>query len=234
MSGVKRLKPKSEQQNTMSEESHDVFCPKCNILVNAPVIASGNTKLRSSALSPEDIPDAEYECDRYYVAVCRRCGSPFLIREARFGIPAEFETLTERQVLYPTETRLPLEGVPASVRRAYDQAKQSFTASLYEPCALMCRRCLEATCKFLGANGRDLNARLEALAASGRVDTRMIKWGHGIRLLGNEAAHDPESKVSVEDARDVLEFTEALLIYIFALNHRYTQFERRRDQKTKP
>jgi hypothetical protein len=201
--------------------------------VNAPVIATGHGGFNSSAINPVDVPDAEYHGDVYYVAMCRRCSSPFLIKESRFGVPGEFETVTETQVLYPTENRLPLDGVPAGVRRAYEQAKQSFIAFLYEPCALICRRCLEAACKHLGAKGRDLNARLEALEASGFVDSRMIRWGHGIRLLGNEAAHDPESVVSVEDARDVLEFTEALLIYIFALNYRFSLFEARRN-KSRP
>jgi hypothetical protein len=214
----------------MSKESHDVFCPKCNILVDAPVIASGHGGYASAALNPEDVPDAEYHGDTYSVLLCRRCSSPFLLKESRYGVPGEFETVTESQVVYPTENRLPVDGVPTSVRRAYEQAKQSFTASLYDPCALMCRRCLEAACKHLGVSGRDLNARLEALEKSGLVDARMIRWAHGIRLLGNEAAHDPDSAVSLEDARDVLEFTEALLIYVFALNHRYSEFEARRNK----
>jgi Domain of unknown function (DUF4145) len=213
----------------MSKESHDVFCPKCNILVEAKVIASGD-EITSSAVNPEDEADAQYHRDAYYVAVCKRCDSPFLIKESCLGVPGEFETITDSQLLYPTENRLPLDGVPVAVRRAYEQAKQSFTASLYEPCALMCRRCLEAACKHLGAKGKNLNARLEALEATGSVDARMIRWAHGIRLIGNEAAHDPESAVSLEDARDVLEFTEALLIYIFALNQRFSLFEARRSK----
>jgi hypothetical protein len=214
----------------MSKESHDVFCPKCNILVDARIIARGHGGFASATLNPIEEVDTEYHGDVYYIATCRRCSSPFLIKESVYGVPGEFESVTETEVLYPSETRLPVDGVPASVRRAYEQAKQSFTASLYDPCALMCRRCLEAACKHLGVSGRDLNARLEALEKSGLVDARMIRWAHGIRMLGNEAAHDPESAVSLEDARDVLEFTEALLIYVFALNHRYSQFEARRKK----
>ncbi len=217
----------------MSNESYDVFCPKCNVLVDARIIARGHGGFESSALDPVDVPDADYHGDIYKILLCRRCKSPFLLKESLFGVPGEFETITEGQLLYPTESRLPIDGVPQPVHRAYEQAKQSFTASLYDPCALMCRRCLEAACKHLGATGRDLNARLEALKKSGLVDVRMISWAHGIRMLGNEAAHDPESAVSLEDARDVLEFTEALLIYVFALNHRYAQFEARRKKTTK-
>jgi hypothetical protein len=216
----------------MSSESHDLFCPKCNILVSARVIASGHGGFSSAALNPEDVPDAEYHGDSYSVALCGRCSSPFLLKESRYGVPGEFETITESQLLFPSESRLPLEGVPEPVRRAYEQASRSFGASLYEPCALMCRRCLEGVCKVQGASGSNLNAKLESLEKSGAIDARMVRWAHGIRLLGNDAAHDLDTVISQEDARDVLDFTEALLIYIFALNHRFAAFSARRNKQS--
>jgi hypothetical protein len=106
----------------MSSESHDLFCPKCNILVSARVIASGHGGFSSVALNPEDVPDAEYHGDSYSVALCGRCNSPFLLKESRYGVPGEFETITESQLLYPNESRLPLDGVPEPVRHAYEQA----------------------------------------------------------------------------------------------------------------
>jgi hypothetical protein len=214
----------------MSNESRDLFCPKCNILVSARVIASGRGGFSSTALNPVDVSDAVYHGDSYFVALCGRCNSPFLLQESRYGVPGEFETVTESRLLYPTESHLPLDGVPESVRRAYEQASRAFGASLYEPCALMCRRCLEGVCKVQGASGSNLNTKLESLEKSGAIDARMIRWAHGIRLLGNDAAHDLDTVISQEDARDVLDFTEALLIYIFALNHRFGAFSARRKK----
>lgn len=213
------------------QESHDLFCLKCNILVSARVIATGHGGFTSSAPNPIDEVDTEYHGDSYSIALCGRCSSPFLIKESLYGIPGEFETMTESQLLYPIDSRLPLDGVPEPVKRAYDQASRSFRASLFEPCALMCRRSLEGVCKAQGVSGPNLNAKLEALEKSGAIDARMIRWAHSIRLLGNDAAHDVDAIVSAEDARDVLDFTEALLIYIFELNHRYTVFATRRSKK---
>ena len=146
----------------MSQESRDLFCLKCNILVSAHVIASGHGGFTSSALNPIDEVDAEYHGDFYSIALCRRCSSPFLIKESLYGIPGEYESVTETQLLYPTDSRFPLDGVPEPIKRAYDQASRSFRASLYEPCALMCRRTLEGVCKAQGVSGSNLNAKLKA------------------------------------------------------------------------
>jgi hypothetical protein len=59
----------------------------------------------------------------------------------------------------------------------------------------------------------------------------LLNWAHGVRLVGNEAAHDVETAVSPEDARDILEFTEALLMYVFTLDAKYRSFETRRSKR---
>jgi hypothetical protein len=140
----------------MAESSFDLFCPQCNILVEARVIAEGHGGFQSSAINPIDEADTEYYGDNYSVCLCRRCSQPFLVRQSLYGIPGEFETVTEEEVLYPSESKLLAEGLPENVKTAYDQAARSLHASLFEPCVLMSRKCLEAVCKILSAKGRDL------------------------------------------------------------------------------
>ena len=130
----------------MSKTEFDVYCRICNMLVAAKVVAEGNGGFRSDAVNPLDEVDPEYHGEHYYI-VCGRCGQLFLTRQSLFGSPAEFGTVTDEKVLYPTETKLALDGVPNMIKSAYDQASRSFSASLFEPCVLMCRKCLEATCK---------------------------------------------------------------------------------------
>lgn len=216
----------------MQKETFDVFCPTCNILVEAKVIARGFGEYRSDAVNPLDEVDTEYHGDHYSVALCRRCKGPFLVREALFGVPGEFETVTDEAVLYPVAPGPKLDGLPDSIARAIQQAHRSYSASSYDACAVMCRRALEALCKSLSANGRDLARRLADLKESGRIDTRLLNWAHGVRLVGNEAAHDVETAVSAEDARDILEFTEALLMYVFTLDAKFRSFEKRRSKRT--
>jgi len=173
----------------MSESAFDVFCPNCNILVEAKVIAQGSGGFSSDAVNFVDQADMPYHGDQYFVCLCRRCSQPFLIKRSLYGVPAEFESITDEIVLYPTESKLIEEGLPEAVKTAYDQAAKSFNASLYEPCVLMCRKCLEAVCKSFNAQGRDLSKRLIKLSEDGHIDSRLLNWAHEIRLVGNEATH---------------------------------------------
>lgn len=216
----------------MEKETFDVFCPTCNILVEAKVIARGFGNYRSAAVNPIDEVEADYHGDHYSVALCRRCNGPFLVREALYGIPGEFETVTDEVVLYPASVGPKIEGLPDSIGRSVTQAHRSYAASSYDACAVMCRRALEALCKTLSASGRDLARRLADLKATGRIDSRLLDWAHGVRLVGNQAAHDVETAVTAEDARDILEFTEALLTYVFTLDAKFRSFEARRKGRS--
>lgn len=216
----------------MQKETFDVFCPACNILVEARVVAHGLGKYRSDAVNPIDEVDCEYHGGHFSVALCRRCNGPFLVREALWGVPGEFETVTEEVVLYPVSGGPKIEGVPDSIGRAVAQAHRSRDTASYDACALMCRRALEALCKTLSANGKDLAQRLGDLKANGHIDSRLLDWAHSVRLVGNEAAHDVDTGVTAEDARDILEFTEALLMYVFTLDAKFRAFEARRKGRT--
>ena len=198
------------------------------MLIAARVVAEGNGGFRSDAVSPLEEFGAEYHGEHYYVCICGRCSQPFLIRQSLFSMSAEFETVQDEKILYPSEKKLPLDGVSNIIKSAYDQASRSFSASLFEPCVLMCRKCLEATCKILGAKGRDLKSKLQSLLDGGHIDSRLLNWAHEIRLIGNEAAHNPDTKVTKREARDVLDFTEAILIYVFFLTSRFDAFRARR------
>jgi len=109
-----------------------------------------------------------------------------------------------------------------------------YSASSFDACALMCRRSIEALCKALGATNGSLQIKLDALFKQQVIDPRLIEWAHGIRVVGNEAAHDTELELSKEDARDALDFTEALLMYVFALNNRFAAFSARRKRGKQP
>ena len=52
-----------------------------------------------------------------------------------------------------------------------------------------------------------------------------------MRVAGNEAAHDVQVQVSPQDANDMLEFTRALLEYVFTFRRRFERFKERRAGK---
>ena len=181
----------------MARETFSVFCPTCNVQVEARSIARGHGGFASAADDPFDSEvETEYHGDAYSIAMCPSCASPFLLKQARYTLLGDNETFTKEELIYPRVVALALSGVPDSVRRAYEQAQRSFLTSSFDACALMCRRSLEALCTSFNVEGEKLAAKLKTLAARGIIEARLVDWAHGVRLVGNEAAHDTETEVS--------------------------------------
>ena len=209
----------------------DVFCPECNIQVEARVIATVGHGFESEAMKPDDEVDAPFKQNIFSIAVCPKCDAPFFIKEELRGVPGEFEAIADETVLYPAAVRASFENTPEPVKRAYEQALRCYSSSAFEACALMCRRSLEALCRSQGVQSGNLDSKLKKLAEQRVIDARLAEWAHGIRIVGNEAAHDTDTELSKEDAKDALDFTEALLTYVFVLNERFAAFSARRKQK---
>jgi len=53
-------------------------------------------------------------------------------------------------------------------------------------------------------------------------------------LLGNVAAHGVELGTTAEDAGDILDFTNALIEYVFTFRDRFDQFKARRAVVVQP
>jgi len=212
----------------MPKDAFDLFCSNCNILIEAKVIAHGSGGFRSDAVSPLDEIDTEYHGEHYSIALCGRCNGPFLVRESLYGVPGEFETVTDEKILFPATPVGELQGVPKPVLSAMEQAVRSFRTGSYDAAALMCRRTVEALCTALAASGASLASKLRNLHDSGHIDQKLLSWAHAVRLVGNDAAHAVEEEISTEDARDILELTEAILLYAFSLDKRFREFKDRR------
>lgn len=94
----------------------------------------------------------------------------------------------------------------------------------------MCRKCLEITCKSFGIGERNIYGSLQKLHKEGHIDSRLLGLAHEIRLIGNEAAHGSDDNITKEDARDVLDFTEAILIYLYSLGKKLKLLKGRRNR----
>lgn len=62
----------------------------------------------------------------------------------------------------------------------------------------------------------------------GLIDERLFEWSDALRHAGNEASHDVNVTVSQADATDIIEFTNAILDYLFSYRDRFEKF--REDQ----
>jgi DNA-binding Lrp family transcriptional regulator len=95
----------------------------------------------------------------------------------------------------------------------------------------MCRKTLEAICAANGVHERNLLNSLKKLREQGVIEQRLYEWADTLRIAGNEAAHDVDVRVSAPDAKDVLEFTKALLEYTFTFRDKFEKFRERRTKR---
>jgi uncharacterized protein DUF4145 len=188
-----------------------LYCRKCGALVSAE---HHDTYRRGD---PDEGPQEVISFLR-----CPACSDPFLVLQEDYG------ELSEPEVLYPAVTRLN-PNLPKPILAAYAEADSCFRGKAYTAAAIMCRKTLEGLCAEHGVTKRPLIASLGELRDKGIIDGRLYEWSDTLRVAGNEAAHDVGVTVSAEDARDLVEFTNAILEYVFTFRDRYEAFKLRRS-----
>jgi hypothetical protein len=175
--------------------------------------------------------DTPYNVTEYAIALCCKCNTVFLVESDFYEIPGEVCAPQDVSVLYPNDRNISTEGIPETVLRAYDAAIRSYRAGLYEPCVIMCRKCIEALCHEFGAVKGNLKERIERLQKNGQIDDRLLTWADELRIIGNDAAHDLDINIVQVDAQNALEFVEAILMYVFSLTRKFEEFKKRRGTK---
>ena len=130
----------------------------------------------------------------------------------RFG----WDLVTREPV--PREPEAPAH-LPEDVRRAFEQAARAARRDADADLAIMgCRRTLEIALARKGAPQGRLVDQIHHLANEGDLTRDLADWAHHIRELGNEAAHGPvRGEAAADQARELLEFTRLVLMYLFTL-----------------
>ncbi|HEY9286165.1 MAG TPA: DUF4145 domain-containing protein [Pyrinomonadaceae bacterium] len=186
-------------------------CTRCEALVNAELIA--NYELEEN--------DVIYN---YCFLKCPKCERPLLADNDPYFGPMR---------LYPPQGNRINPFLPKPLKDAYREAISCFKSKAYTATAIMCRKTLEGICVEHGAKGNNLVSALKDLKDKGVIESRLYEWADALRISGNEAAHDVKVTVSAEDARDILEFTNALLEYVFTFRDKFEEFKNRRANKGK-
>jgi hypothetical protein len=123
---------------------------------------------------------------------------------------------------------------PTDVGRYWLQAHRSATDENWDAAALMARSALQLALRGHNAKAGSLKAEIDDLAARGVLPPHMKEWAHELRDLANDAAHPgpgaPTS--SSDDVRDVIEFLDFLLQYLYTLPHEIAEYRKRRQGKT--
>jgi len=133
--------------------------------------------------------------------------------------------------VYPPQDKQLGRSVPIPIRQAYQEAVACFKAKAFTASAIMCRKTLEGLCVEHGVKAGNLAKSLKELKEKGLIEGRLLEWAEALRNFGNEAAHDVLVNIAPQDAKDIIEFTEALIEYVFTYRDRFDDFQKRRRKE---
>jgi hypothetical protein len=193
-----------------------VLCETCEALVDAQILKDYEGLEEESGLPY-----------KYSFLRCPKCDNPFLVVQE-----ISEDGWDNPYTLYPPQERIN-PSYPEPIKKAYLEAKACFKAKAYTAGAIMCRKVLEGICAEHKIKEKNLEASLKEMKDQGIIESRLFEWADTLRISGNEAVHDLSVTVPKEDARDIMEFTNALLEYLFTFKDRYEAYKKRHDGKKK-
>ena len=197
-----------------------VDCKNCEAVVDAKELHSYDTWAEEV-----DMPV------RFNFLKCPRCHRPLVTVQENYAFTGGGEPLWEDPVrLFPPRDEPAGVAFPNSIRLPYEEALACFRAKAFAATAIMCRKSLEGMCHEHNARRKGLASGLKELRDKGVIEARLFEWAEALRISGNKAAHDVSPDISRQDAKDILEFTDALLQYVFTFSDRFDRFMERRQK----
>jgi len=134
---------------------------------------------------------------------------------------------------WPIGKAKPSENWPDDVQRFWIQSHDSLRSENWDAAAVMARSAVQVTMRDKGAVGNDLYHEIEDLATKGDLPPLMKDWSHEVRVLGNDSAH-PKPKTpptTPEDARDIVQFLDSLLLYLYDFPKKISDYRQRRKPR---
>ena len=193
-----------------------IECHSCNAKVDAEVLYDYN--------------DEDLFAIRTLLLKCPSCNSA-IVAESR-------ETYKDNKTLWTNPTRVHPHpkrelgsDIPTIVRYSIDEAEKCMQSGAYLAAVAMCGRSLEAICRHYSTKDSYLGNGLKELRDKGLIDSRLYEWGEELRDQRNDAAHATDTKISAQDARDVMTFTYAIIDYVFLLAQKFKQFQERKKTR---
>ena len=193
-------------------------CQECNAAVNAEGVGHYEAGDRETPV--------EY---RYSFLKCPRCASPFLVIRDRL-LDIHPRGWSDPILLFPSQRQAD-PSLPKLVREPFQEALTCLRNQTFTAAAMLCRKTLEAICVQHEIRSGDLKSKLRKLLASDIIDQRLFEWSDALRISGNEAAHNVNVTVDRQEAQDVVDFTHALLEYVFTYRDKFAKFMQRREQQ---
>jgi len=190
-------------------------CSRCEAIVDAQELHS----------YVDTDPDPEAPPGMWTFLKCPKCTMPLVTVQVDLG-----EGYDPPTRVYPAKNKELGASIPKNIRGAFKEASMCMKAKAYTASAIMCRKALEGLCAAHKVKEKNLSLSLKKLREKGLIEERLFEWAEALRNMGNEAAHDVNVVMNAQDAKDMIEFTEALLEYVFTYRDKFERFKSRRVQ----
>ena len=144
---------------------------------------------------------------------CTSCASWLVVK----GDPNEFNIANPRIIEIIPGFPQAHEDLPERARRFLDQAMQTLAES--DASAVMSGSAVDAMLKELGYEKGSVYERIDKAVKDRHLTEAMGEWAHSVRLGSNRPRHadDVNPHMSLAEARQSLEFAEALGQFLFVL-----------------
>lgn len=172
-------------------------------------------------------PDDYREYDYYQIVKCKGCHRISFRKENEDHVVPSFDedggviptTTVETYPRILNEHRgiRRLHPVPQTVRDIYTETINATKEDALTLAGIGFRAVIESICNDQQIKGKDLKARITALAKKGMISNMEANRLHAIRFLGNDAAHDIK-RPRPESIRVVLRIVEHLIENIYILD----------------
>jgi hypothetical protein len=160
---------------------------------------------------------------RGYILLCTNCNKPSFIDM----VGATIKSATPAAML-----GLEVGGLPEDVQTLYDEARRSTSVGSYTSVVLTCRKILMHVAVEKGAKeGLGFIEYVEYLAANSYIPPDGRDWVDHIRSKANEANHEIVI-MSLDEAQDLVSFTEMLLRLVYEFKHRLKKNEPSESEST--
>jgi hypothetical protein len=167
------------------------------------------------------------------LAECPICNNSLLGSSEHLQTDIDTYIWTDLTRLWPKKRNSIHLTIPAIAQNSLIEAETCFRAKAYDACAVMSGRSLEGICLFYKTKNKNLAQGLKELRDKGIIDDRLFNWSEELRKLRNIAAHATDKKISKEDAKDLLDFANAICEYIFVLTEKFNKFMARKSKTAK-
>jgi hypothetical protein len=195
-----------------------IECDICNAIVESQIIASYTQEM-----------EFDWVCNlKFSLCKCSQCSSPILVQqELDFNHAAQDLDWGLPQKLYPGNLFHINPVIPDKLRQGLIECVKCYKAAAYTATVIMCRKTLESFAVQKGIKEKNLSITIKKLKDSGVINEQLYEWADELRLAGNKAAHDMDESFDELDAKDIMDFTIAILDFTYSFKDKFDKFKLR-------